>query len=102
PAAVLLSEKYSQERKNLIDMRQASAELRPGDAWRNAALLPPQERFTPQPWGPGTVHLDVIDAKGNMASFTPSGAWIKSSEVIPALGFPLTTRLMTFYLGPAN
>ncbi len=102
PADVLLSDSYVLQRKNLIDMRKASDELRPGDAWRNAALLPPDERFTPQPWGPGTVHVDAIDAKGNMASFTPSGAWIKSAEVIPALGFPLSTRLMTFYLGPAS
>ena len=102
PADVLLSEKYSTERAKLIDLRKANAELRPGDAWRNAALLPQEERFTPQPWGPGTVHVDVIDAKGNMASFTPSGAWIKSAPVIDALGFPLSTRMMTFYLGPAN
>jgi gamma-glutamyltranspeptidase/glutathione hydrolase len=102
PAEVLLSDDYSKARARLIDMRKASGELRPGDAWRNGALLPAEERFTPQPWGPGTVHVDAIDAKGNMASFTPSGAWIKSSEVMPALGFPLTTRLMTFYLGPAN
>ncbi len=40
------------------------------------------ERFTPKDWGAGTVHVDAIDAKGNMASFTPSGAWIKSAEVI--------------------
>jgi gamma-glutamyltranspeptidase/glutathione hydrolase len=102
PAEVLLSEKYSQERAGLIDSRKANSELRPGDAWRNAALLPAEERFTPQPWGPGTVHVDAIDAKGNMASFTPSGAWIKSAPVIDALGFPLSTRMMTFYLGPAN
>jgi gamma-glutamyltranspeptidase/glutathione hydrolase len=102
PAEVLLSEKYAKDRSGLIDMQKASGELRPGDAWRNAALLPADERFTPQPWGPGTVHVDAIDAKGNMASFTPSGAWIKSAEVIPSLGFPLSTRMMTFYLGPAN
>jgi len=102
PAEVLLSEAYSTERSSLIDMRKASDELRPGDAWRNAALLPAGERFTPQPWGPGTVHIDAVDAKGNMASFTPSGAWLKSAEVIGALGFPLSTRMMTFYLGPAN
>jgi gamma-glutamyltranspeptidase / glutathione hydrolase len=102
PAEVLLSEQYSGQRAGLIDLRKASGELAPGDAWRNAALLPADERFTPQPWGPGTVHVDAVDAKGNMASFTPSGAWLKSAEVIPALGFPLTTRLMTFYLGPSN
>jgi gamma-glutamyltranspeptidase/glutathione hydrolase len=102
PAEVLLSDIYSKQRSRLIDLEKASAELRPGDAWRNAALLPAEERFTPQPWGPGTVHVDAVDAKGNMASFTPSGAWIKSSEVIDALGFPLSTRMMTFYLSPAN
>jgi gamma-glutamyltranspeptidase/glutathione hydrolase len=102
PAEVLLSDTYGKARSGLIDMRKANGELRPGDAWRNAALLPADERFTPQPWGPGTVHVDAIDAKGNMASFTPSGAWIKSAEVIPSLGFPLSTRMMTFYLGPAN
>ena len=102
PAEVLLSDFYSRQRSSLIDVRRASDELRPGDAWRNAALLPAGERFTPQPWGPGTVHVDAVDAKGNMASFTPSGAWLKSAEVIGALGFPLSTRMMTFYLGPAN
>jgi gamma-glutamyltranspeptidase/glutathione hydrolase len=102
PAEVLLSEAYSTQRSSLIDMGKASDELRPGDAWHNAALLPAEERFTPQPWGPGTVHVDAVDAKGNMASFTPSGAWIKSAEVIGALGFPLSTRMMTFYLAPAN
>jgi gamma-glutamyltranspeptidase/glutathione hydrolase len=102
PAEVLLSESYAKARAALIDMKVASEALRPGDAWKNAALLPAEERFTPQPWGPGTVHVDAIDAQGNMASFTPSGAWVRTSEVIGALGFPLTTRLMTFYLGPKN
>jgi gamma-glutamyltranspeptidase/glutathione hydrolase len=102
PSEVLLSDGYAKARSSLIDMKKASPELRPGDALRNAALLAAEERFTPQPWGPGTVHVDVIDAKGNMASFTPSGAWIKSAPVIDALGFPLSTRMMTFYLEPPN
>ncbi len=102
PAEVLLSGTYAEQRSKLVDLKKASGELRPGDAWRNAALLPAEERFTPQPWGPGTVHVDAVDAKGNMASFTPSGAWIKSAEVIDELGFPLSTRMMTFYLSPAN
>ena len=37
-----------------------------------------------------------------MVAFTPSGAWIKSAEVIPSLGFPLGNRLMTFYLEPKH
>ena len=102
PAAVLLSEEYTKLRAALVDPRRSSLELRPGDARRNAALLAADERFTPKSWGAGTVHVDAVDAKGNMASFTPSGAWIKSSEVIEPLGFPLSVRMMTFYLGPAH
>jgi gamma-glutamyltranspeptidase / glutathione hydrolase len=102
PGEILLSEEYTKRRAGLIDMRRASRELRPGDARRNAALLPEDEKLTPRDWGPGTVHVDAVDAQGNMASFTPSGAWISSAEVIPALGFPLSVRMMTFYLGPAH
>jgi gamma-glutamyltranspeptidase/glutathione hydrolase len=102
PADVLLSPDYALIRSGLIDMRKSNRDLRPGDARRNAALLPADERFTPKDWGAGTVHVDAIDAKGNMASFTPSGAWIKSAEVIGALGFPLSSRMMTFYLAPAH
>ena len=102
PGDVLLSDDYSNRRAKLIDMRRSSTELRPGDARRNAPLLHEDERFVPKDWGAGTVHVDAVDAKGNMASFTPSGAWIKSSEVMPALGFPLSTRMMTFYLEPAH
>ena len=102
PGDVLLSENYAVDRSKLIDLKKASRELRPGDAWRKAALLPEGEKLTPKDWGAGTVHVDAVDAKGNMASFTPSGAWISSAEVIAPLGFPLSTRMMTFYLGPAN
>ncbi len=102
PGEVLLSEDYTTRRAALIDLRRSNLELRPGDAQRNAALLPADERFTPKSWGAGTVHVDAVDAKGNMASFTPSGAWIMSSEVIEPLGFPLSVRMMTFYLGPAH
>jgi len=102
PSEVLLSESYTEERRTLIDMRKSNRELRPGDARRHGALLPEDERFTPKDWGGGTVHVDAVDAKGNMASFTPSGGWIMSAEVIPALGFPLSVRMMTFYLGPPH
>jgi gamma-glutamyltranspeptidase/glutathione hydrolase len=64
--------------------------------------LAKDKRFEVAPWGHGTVHVDVIDSEGNMVAATPSGAWIKSAEVIPALGFPLGNRLMTFYLEPEH
>ena len=102
PGDILLSDEYTRQRASLIDMRRANRELRPGDARRNAALLPHDERFVPKDWGAGTVHVDAVDAKGNLASFTPSGAWISSAEVIEPLGFPLSVRMMTFYLEPAH
>jgi gamma-glutamyltranspeptidase/glutathione hydrolase len=102
PGEILLSDEYTARRAELIDLKKSNKEMRPGDARRNAALLPEDEILIPKDWGGGTVHVDAIDAQGNMASFTPSGAWIKSAEVIPALGFPLSVRMMTFYLGPAH
>jgi gamma-glutamyltranspeptidase / glutathione hydrolase len=102
PGEILLSDEYTNQRAGLIDMKRSNKDLRPGDARRNAPLLPEDEVLIPKDWGGGTVHVDAIDAKGNMASFTPSGAWLKSAEVMPALGFPLSVRMMTFYLGPAH
>lgn len=47
-----------------------------------------------------TCHLDVVDRWGNMVAATPSGGWLQSSPVIPALGFPLGTRLQMMTLQP--
>lgn len=102
PIDALLSDDYARLRRDLVDTSVANPEIRPGDPVNNNALLPASKRLGGAAWGAGTVHVDVIDREGNMAAFTPSGAWIKSSEVIPALGFPLGNRLMTFYLGPSH
>lgn len=45
-----------------------------------------------------TVHIDVADRWGNMVSATPSGGWLQSNPVIPALGVPLNTRAQMFWL----
>jgi gamma-glutamyltranspeptidase/glutathione hydrolase len=45
-----------------------------------------------------TCHIDVIDRHGNMVAATPSGGWLSSSPVIPALGFALNTRLQMTWL----
>jgi gamma-glutamyltranspeptidase / glutathione hydrolase len=47
-----------------------------------------------------TCHLDVADRWGNLVSATPSGGWLQSSPVIPALGFCLGTRAQMFTLTP--
>jgi gamma-glutamyltranspeptidase / glutathione hydrolase len=52
----------------------------------------------PGSWGGGTIHVAAADRAGNLAAITASGAWIPSSPVIDSLGFPLGTRVQTFYL----
>jgi gamma-glutamyltranspeptidase / glutathione hydrolase len=102
PLAELLSEGYAKARHALIDPRRASLEQRPGDPRRAAALLEGEEVFAARSWGRGTVYVAVVDGARNMASFTPSGAWIPTSPVIAGLGFPLGTRVQTFYLDPRH
>jgi gamma-glutamyltranspeptidase / glutathione hydrolase len=97
PIDGLLSSGYAAMRRALIDPRRASQELRPGDP---VAMLPLLEAGAPasRPWGGGTVHVTAADRKGNLIAITASGGWIPSSPVIDALGFPLGTRMQTFFL----
>jgi gamma-glutamyltranspeptidase / glutathione hydrolase len=102
PLAGLLSKEYAANRRTLIDPRRASRDQRPGNPRTGAALLQGEEIFAARNWGPGTVYVTVVDKERNMASFTPSGAWIPSSPVIDGIGFPLGTRVQTFYLDPRH
>jgi gamma-glutamyltranspeptidase / glutathione hydrolase len=47
-----------------------------------------------------TCHVDTADRFGNMVAATPSGGWLQSSPVVPALGFCLGTRAQMFTLEP--
>ena len=102
PMAGLLSREYGAARARLIDMQRASPDLRPGDPRKGAALLPEEQIIARGPWGPGTVHVAAADKWGNLAALTPSGGWITGNEIVPELGFALTTRLQTFYLDPRH
>ena len=64
------------------------------------SLLPAGElQVTRMGASPGdTVHFDIVDQAGNMVSATPSGGWLQSSPVVPALGFCLGTRTQMFWL----
>ena len=124
PLAALLSRDYALERSGLV-APQASLELRPGaPAGREPRLATlPEGGATVRPasasprsagWPRSiaaepdadaavrgdTCHVDVVDRWGNFVSATPSGGWLQSSPVIPALGFPLGTRAQMFYLEP--
>jgi gamma-glutamyltranspeptidase/glutathione hydrolase len=99
PMQRLLSREYAARRRGLMDPARASAEFRPGDADdAHPPLVPPDPRA-----GNGdTTHVDVADEEGNLFAATPSGGWLESSPVIPALGFPLGSRLQVFNLDPAH
>jgi gamma-glutamyltranspeptidase/glutathione hydrolase len=97
PLGVLLSREYNDTRRALVG-DEASGEYAPG-----LGRLPtvPALGATPgsgEPTRGDTVHLDVADRFGNMLSATPSGGWLQSSPVIPALGWPLGTRAQMFWL----
>jgi gamma-glutamyltranspeptidase/glutathione hydrolase len=102
PLAELLDERYAAARRALIDPQHASSAQRPGDPRARRALLAEGEIFAARDWGRGTVYVAVVDRERNMASFTPSGAWIATSPVIDGLGFPLGTRVQTFFLDPRH
>jgi gamma-glutamyltranspeptidase/glutathione hydrolase len=97
PLDGLLSDRYAAIRRELIDSAHASMDQRPGDPIAMRALRdgPAAEA---RPWGAGTIHVTAADRDGNMIAVTASGGWIPSSPVIDALGFPLGTRMQTFYL----
>ena len=96
PIESLLSRRYAELRRGLIDPRRASMEQRPGDPVAMRPLLGSQAQAAS--WGTGTIHVTAADRAGNMIAITASGAWIPSSPVIDTLGFPLGSRMQTFYL----
>jgi gamma-glutamyltranspeptidase/glutathione hydrolase len=96
PMAALLSDEYTAKRRGLIDPERASMENRPGDPIAMRAVADNEVPATG--WGGGTIHVTAADRKGNLIAVTASGGWIPSSPVIPALGFPLGSRMQTFYL----
>jgi gamma-glutamyltranspeptidase/glutathione hydrolase len=99
PLETLLSAEYNDGRRMLVTA-EASSELRPG-LGRLPALHPPSDTLSlgvGEPTRGDTVHLDVADRFGNLFSATPSGGWLQSSPVIPALGWPLGTRAQIFWL----
>jgi gamma-glutamyltranspeptidase / glutathione hydrolase len=96
PLDTLLSAQYNDERRRLVG-DDASAEYRPGVGRLPSVRTAEATLGSGEP-GRGTVHLDIADRFGNVISATPSGGWLHSSPVIPALGWPLGTRAQMFWL----
>ncbi|MCV6594447.1 MAG: gamma-glutamyltransferase family protein [Silicimonas sp.] len=116
PQASLLSDEYARARAALIGKTASNDQrpgLLPGFEHLAEAFLARASRALPEGAGAGggeptmahlakkegdTVHLDVVDAAGNMVSATPSGGWLQSNPVVPGLGVPLNTRAQMFWL----
>jgi gamma-glutamyltranspeptidase / glutathione hydrolase len=101
PLEWLLSREYNDDRRRLVT-DEASYELRPGGGRLPRFVAESHKVATTvgagEPTRGDTVHLDVADRFGNLVSATPSGGWLHSSPVIPALGWPLGTRAQMFWL----
>ncbi|MFC0437709.1 gamma-glutamyltransferase family protein [Kutzneria buriramensis] len=112
PLKALLDRGYAEERRALIG-ESASGTLRPGSLDGREPFIPPVLDVTVPPAEPSwlaqlddgvpavvrrtaangdTCCVTATDAEGNMVAATPSGGWLKSSPVVPGLGFPLGTR----------
>jgi gamma-glutamyltranspeptidase/glutathione hydrolase len=96
PLDTLLSPEYNDARRALVG-EEASDAYEPGLGRLPNLPAVGATAGSGEP-GRGTVHLDVADRHGNLISATPSGGWLQSSPVIPALGWPLGTRAQMFWL----
>ncbi len=97
PLKLLLSKDYAAERRELIDPKKASMEMRPGAGPKST---PEDVKGKPETFRGDTTHTCAVDAAGNMVAATCSGGWIPSSPVVPGLGFPMGTRGQMFRLDP--
>jgi gamma-glutamyltranspeptidase / glutathione hydrolase len=70
PMQQLLSDQYTEMRRQLIDPKKASLELRPGDPYNMKGTKPPT---ITGPWHGGTTVMCVTDKFGNVIAATPSG-----------------------------
>src|SRR5580692_10509939 len=66
----LRSDQYTKMRRELIDPKKASLELRPGDPYNMKPSKPPT---ITGPWHGGTTVMCVTDKFGNLIAATPSG-----------------------------
>jgi gamma-glutamyltranspeptidase/glutathione hydrolase len=108
PLRTLLSPEYAARRRTLVG-RTASMQLRPGSPDGRRPRVPREACYaTTSAAGVGeptlhagdTCQLNVVDRHGNTVAATPSGGWLQSSPIIPAVGFALGTRAQMFWLEP--
>jgi gamma-glutamyltranspeptidase / glutathione hydrolase len=109
PADGLLSRSYAAERAALIGM-QASLQHRYGDPYahqrsgkRAATAFVPHALAVPGDPPSDTTAIEIVDARGNLFSSTPSSGWLVGGAYIAGdTGVPLSNRLTVFDLDEAS
>ena len=101
PLDALLSRRYADLRRPLLDMKKASHEFQPGDPWNMKALLDRSRMKTTgtQSRPSDTTTCLVADRWGNVAAATPSG-W--AGVVAGQTGVKLGSRLISLNLWPGH
>jgi gamma-glutamyltranspeptidase/glutathione hydrolase len=104
PGKGLLSKSYAAERAKQIGP-MASLEHRYGNPWAHEGRARATPNFTPHmlspPSGPiaDTTAIEVVDAKGNLFSCTPSSGWLLGGAYVAGdTGVPMSNRLTIFDL----
>ncbi len=104
PGKGLLTKAYAVERAKLIGP-MASLEHRYGNPWAHEGRARQTPLFTPRmllpPSGPiaDTTAIEVVDAKGNLFSCTPSSGWLLGGAYVAGdTGVPMSNRLTIFDL----
>jgi len=114
PGEALLSKRYAELRRPLIDPARASRDQRPGDPWKFAKLFPVdfsrlvsatpnREKSTGNSYRePGdTTAVEVVDREGNLFSATPSSGWLLGGAFVAGdTGIPMSNRMQAFRLDP--
>jgi len=91
PLKGLLSGRYTSLRARLIDMRNASQEIRPGNPYNMTGYIGPGQYW---PGKSGTTTCVVVDKWGNAVAATPSSNG--DYGICESLGFAHNTRLTSF------
>ncbi|HEX5165577.1 MAG TPA: gamma-glutamyltransferase [Thermomicrobiales bacterium] len=89
PIRGLISKAYADERRGLIDARQAPDEIRPGDPWPYQGMRAPanEKPGGTHPPGNETTHMVTADAQGNMVSLVQTlGGEFGSRTISPSTG----------------
>ena len=99
PLSVLLSDSYTELRRPLIDMRQASHEARPGDPYRMESL---KGEGVFRPGIGGTTTCVVADRWGNVVAATPSANVFQDESNGGRMGVTYGNRLRSLNTTPGH